>query len=43
MVRQYMDEQLIQEEVALQIELIEREDQLIWKHTTKGNFTIKSA
>ncbi|CAK9139326.1 unnamed protein product, partial [Ilex paraguariensis] len=41
MVRQHMDEQLIQEVVALQIELTERGDQLIWQR--KGNFTIKSA
>ena len=42
-VRQHMDEQLIQDVIALQIELSERGDQLIWQHTTRGNFTIKSA
>ena len=42
-VRQHLDAQLIQEVHDAQITLSADEDVLIWKYTTLGNFSIKSA
>ena len=42
-VAQYMEDSLLQQINSYHITLSDREDRLVWKHTTLGNFSVKTA